>query len=108
MMGVWSSRKGRADTREWTSIPCTTSFTETRGGSDSPSDAICKSTAWRRSAQQARHLSTSTHGEYCCPVKTPSDDTPTITRRDLLQSAGIAAGVALSVPLGRLLAQASA
>ena len=41
-------------------------------------------------------------------MTTPSNPEPTLTRRDLLQSAGIAAGVALTAPLAHLLAQAPA
>ncbi|MEO8619517.1 MAG: sulfite dehydrogenase [bacterium] len=41
-------------------------------------------------------------------MTTPSDEKPKLTRRDLLQTAGIAAGVALTAPLARLIAQAPA
>ena len=41
-------------------------------------------------------------------MTTPSDEKPKLTRRDLLQSAGIAAGVALTAPLAHLIAQAPA
>jgi sulfane dehydrogenase subunit SoxC len=46
---------------------------------------------------------------YSCHVTTASDDNePVLSRRDLLHSAGIAAGVALASPLAQLLAQAPA
>ncbi|MEP6733680.1 MAG: sulfite dehydrogenase [bacterium] len=38
----------------------------------------------------------------------PTEQEPRLTRREMLQSAGIAAGVALSVPLAQMLAQAPA
>ena len=40
------------------------------------------------------HLSPGARGWYRCDVKTPSDSEPVVSRRDLLHSAGIAAGVA--------------
>jgi sulfane dehydrogenase subunit SoxC len=41
-------------------------------------------------------------------VKTPPENEPAITRRELLRSTGVVAGVALSAPLVQLLAQAPA
>ena len=52
-----------------------------------------------------RHLSLIVLGWYRCDVKTPPDSEPVVSRRDLLQSAGIAAGIALTAPLAQLLAQ---
>ena len=52
------------------------------------------------------HLSGDAWPEYSTVVTTPPDNTQPLTRRDLLHSAGIAAGVALTVPLAHLLAQA--
>lgn len=54
------------------------------------------------------HLSSAVRRRYSTRVKTPEQHEPGITRRDLLHSAGVAAGIAFVAPVTSLLAQAVA
>ena len=65
-----------------------------------------------RSGPQHRHhtvrLSSGWRAAYSTRVTTSSNDTPALSRRTLLHGAGVAAGVALTAPLARIIAQAPA